>query len=181
MTLLHWRAPGCGGTYITNALHNELGTRLDWQKDQFVQISLNQKLGKTWAVAMHVSLAGRKDLKGEIYRQLRAAIRNGQLRPGEHLSPSRELAQALAVSRSTVVAAYERLAAEGFVTSRSGGGTFVGGEFVRANRGAKPRSEGALRPRPIWESIGLPTVFDSAARFDFRTGLPDAALFPHRT
>jgi GntR family transcriptional regulator/MocR family aminotransferase len=132
-------------------------------------------------VAMHVSLAGRKNLKGEIYRQLRAAIRNGQLRRGETLSPSRELAQALAVSRSTVVAAYERLAAEGFVTSRPGGGTFVSAEFVRANRGATPRSAGALRPRPIWGSIDLPTVFDGAARFDFRTGLPEPALFPHRT
>ena len=71
-------------------------------------------------MAIHVSLVGRKDLKGEVYRQLRAAIRTGQLRPGEYLTPSRELAQALAVSRSTVVAAYDRLAAEGFVISRAG-------------------------------------------------------------
>jgi DNA-binding transcriptional regulator YhcF (GntR family) len=132
-------------------------------------------------VAMHVSLVGRKDLKGEIYRQLRVAIRTGQLRPGEYLSPSRQLAQALAVSRSTVVAAYDRLAAEGFLTSRPGGGTLVSGDLVRAKRGARTRSDDALRPRPIWESIGMPTVFDRAARFDFRTGLPDAALFPHKT
>jgi GntR family transcriptional regulator/MocR family aminotransferase len=132
-------------------------------------------------VAMHVSLVGRRDLKGEIYRQLRAAIRSGQLRPGEYLSPSRQLAQALAVSRSTVVAAYDRLAAEGFLGSRPGAGTFVSGELVRAQRGAKMRSEDALRPRAIWESIGMPTVFDRAARFDFRTGVPDAALFPHKT
>jgi GntR family transcriptional regulator/MocR family aminotransferase len=132
-------------------------------------------------VAMHVSLVGRRDLKGEIYRQLRAAIRTGQLRPGEYLSPSRQLAQALAVSRSTVVAAYDRLAAEGFLTSRPGAGTFVSGELVRAKRGAKMRLDDALRPRPIWDSIGMPTVFDRAARFDFRTGLPDATLFPHKT
>jgi GntR family transcriptional regulator/MocR family aminotransferase len=130
---------------------------------------------------MHVSLVGRRDLKGEIYRQLRAAIRTGQLRPGEYLSPSRQLAQALAVSRSTVVAAYDRLAAEGFLTSRPGAGTFVSGELVRAKRGAKMRLDDALRPRPIWDSIGMPTVFDRAARFDFRTGLPDATLFPHKT
>lgn len=55
-------------------------------------------------MAIHVSLVGRKGLRGEIYRQLRAAIRAGQLRPSEYLTPSRELAQALAVSRSTVVA-----------------------------------------------------------------------------
>ena len=131
-------------------------------------------------MAMHVSLVGRKDLKGEIYRQLRVAIRTGQLRPGEYLSPSRQLAQALAVSRSTVVAAYDRLAAEGFVTSRPGAGTLVSADLVRAKRGARRQSHDALRPRPIWESIGMPTVFDRAARFDFRTGLPDAALFPHK-
>ena len=76
-------------------------------------------------MAINVSLVGRKDMRGEVYRQLRAAIRTGQLRPGEHLTPSRELAQALAVSRSTVVAAYDRLAAEGFVTARPGAGAGV--------------------------------------------------------
>ena len=120
-------------------------------------------------MAIHVSLVGRKDLKGEVYRQLRAAIRTGQLRPGEYLTPSRELAQALAVSRSTVVAAYDRLAAEGFVTSRPGAGTFVSEGLAHAKRGARTRSDGALRPLPVWDSIDLPTVFDRAARFDFRT------------
>jgi DNA-binding transcriptional MocR family regulator len=50
-------------------------------------------------MAIHVSLVGRKVLRGEIYRQLRAAIRTGQLRAGEYLTPSRELGQALAVSQ----------------------------------------------------------------------------------
>jgi GntR family transcriptional regulator / MocR family aminotransferase len=131
-------------------------------------------------MAIHVSLSGRKNLKGEVYRQLRAAIRTGQLRPGESLTPSRELAQALAVSRSTVVAAYDRLAAEGFVTSRPGAGTFVSEGLAHAKRGARTRSDIALRPRPIWNSVELPTAFDRPARFDFRTGLPDALLFPHQ-
>jgi GntR family transcriptional regulator/MocR family aminotransferase len=131
-------------------------------------------------MAIHVSLVGRKDLKGEVYRQLRAAIRTGQLRPGEYLTPSRELAQALAVSRSTVVAAYDRLAAEGFVTSRPGAGVFVSEGPAPAKRGASTRTDGALRPRPVWDSIDLPIGFPPA-RFDFRTGLPDASLFPHLT
>ena len=132
-------------------------------------------------MAIHISLVGRKDLKGEVYRQLRAAIRAGQLRTGEQLTPSRELARALAVSRSTVVAAYDRLAAEGFVTSRRGAGTVVSEAGAHAKRGARTRPDGVLRPRPVWESIDLPTVFGRPARFDFRTGLPDASLFPHAT
>ena len=131
-------------------------------------------------MAIHVSLVGRKDLKGEVYRQLRAAIRTGQLRPGEHLTPSRELARALAVSRSTVVAAYDRLAAEGFVTTRPGAGTVVSDGAAHAKPGARTRSDSVLRPRPVWSSIELPVAFDRPARFDFRTGLPDAALFPHQ-
>lgn len=132
-------------------------------------------------MAMHISLVGRKDLSGEIYRQARAAILKGKLRPGDCLTPSRELAQALAVSRSTVVAAYDQLAAEGFVTSRVGAGTFVSDELVRVRRGTSGRVDGVLRPRAIWDSVDLPTVFAHPARFDFRTGLPDASLFPHRT
>ena len=51
---------------------------------------------------VHVSLVGRRDLAGEIYRQLRAAILDGRLRGGERLPPSREMAVRLSVSRTTV-------------------------------------------------------------------------------
>jgi GntR family transcriptional regulator/MocR family aminotransferase len=33
----------------------------------------------------------------------------------------------------------------------------------------------------VWDSITLSRAFDKPARFDFRTGLPDASLFPHET
>ena len=130
---------------------------------------------------VHVSLVGRRDLSGEIYRQLRRAIIDGRLRPGDRLPPSRELARGLTVSRATVTVAYERLAGEGFVTSRLGAGTFVMEGIARIGReAAAERSSGGLRPRPIWDSVPLPTAFDRPARFDFRTGLPDASLFPYR-
>ena len=57
----------------------------------------------------HVSLIDRNDLSGEIYRQMRRAIVDGQLRPGELLPPSRELARRLSVARTTVTVAYDRL------------------------------------------------------------------------
>jgi GntR family transcriptional regulator/MocR family aminotransferase len=132
-------------------------------------------------MAIHVSLVGRKNLKNEVYRQLRAAIRSGQLRTGEQLTPTRELAQALAVSRSTVVAAYDRLAAEGFATPRPGAGTVVSDIAAHARPRTKTRPDGVLRPRSVWQSIALPTAFDRSARFEFRTGLPDVSLFPHAT
>jgi GntR family transcriptional regulator/MocR family aminotransferase len=36
-----------------------------------------------------------------------------------------------------------------------------------------------IRSRSLWESIPLSKEFDAPAEFDFRTGLPDASLFPH--
>jgi GntR family transcriptional regulator/MocR family aminotransferase len=126
----------------------------------------------------HVSLIGRKDLSGEIYRQLKRAILDGRLRPADPLPPSRELALGLRVSRTTVTVAYDRLGAEGFVTSRVGAGTFVsqtvGGTAPEAKTS---RSEGALQPRAVWDAIPLVAPFARPARFDFRTGLPDASLF----
>ncbi len=130
---------------------------------------------------IHVSLVGRKDLSGEIYRQLRLAILEGRLQPGDPLPPSRHLAGSLSVSRTTVTIAYDRLSGEGFVRSRVGAGTFVSERAARVpNDGKRRRIEGVLRPRPIWDSIPLPSAFARPVRFDFRTGLPDASLFPHK-
>ncbi len=132
-------------------------------------------------MTFHVSLVGRSDLSGEIYRQIRQAILDGRLRPGERLSPTRELAAALRVSRSTVTIAYESLLAEGFATSHVGAGTFVSHQLEAKRQASKARRSTvrALQVRRVWEAVSLPTVF-VRARFDFRTGLPDASLFPHR-
>jgi GntR family transcriptional regulator / MocR family aminotransferase len=129
-----------------------------------------------------VNLIGRKNLGGEIYRQIRNAIGDGRLRPGDCLPASRDLAQSLKVSRTTVTVAYDRLAGEGFVVSRIGAGTYVNSQVVRTPReNQKRRVAGSLQPRSVWNSIGVSRAFDTPARFDFRTGLPDASLFPHET
>jgi GntR family transcriptional regulator/MocR family aminotransferase len=132
------------------------------------------------APEVHVCLVGRRDLAGEIFRQLRRAILDGRLPAGGRLPPTRELARRLSVSRTTVAVAYDRLTGEGFVTARVGAGTFV--SEVAAGPRDQPRpAGGALRPRPVWDSIGVPAVFDRPAAFDFRPGLPDARLFPYQT
>jgi DNA-binding transcriptional regulator YhcF (GntR family) len=73
----------------------------------------------------HRVIAGRRDLPGEIYRNLRAAILDGRIAGGERLPATRELAVRLDVSRSTVAAAYDRLISEGYATGRVGSGTYV--------------------------------------------------------
>ncbi len=66
---------------------------------------------------------------GPLHRKLAdglvGAIERGDLGPGERLPAERTLARTLAVSRSTVVAAYDHLRAEGWLESRQGSGTRV--------------------------------------------------------
>ena len=135
----------------------------------------------------HVSIGAggtgaRRDLAGQIYRQIREAILDGRLRPGEALPPSRELARRLEVSRNTVGAAYDRLAAEGYVDGRVGAGTFVSsGVRVAARTPRREPPGGRLRPTATWSEIPpLPDLWRSF-EYDFRAGLPDIRLFPFET
>jgi DNA-binding transcriptional MocR family regulator len=66
---------------------------------------------------LHVLLAAR----------LRRLIDEGELSPGEPLPPDRALAAALAVGRSTVVAAYDLLRQDERIVRRQGSGTRVAG------------------------------------------------------
>ncbi|MDQ0377003.1 MocR-like pyridoxine biosynthesis transcription factor PdxR [Amycolatopsis thermophila] len=127
---------------------------------------------------LHVSLTGRGDLVAQIYRQLRDAIADGRLRPGERLPPTRELARDLAVSRNTVAAAYDRLTAEGLLTGRVGAGTFVAGTAPGRPRHAPA---GVLAARRIWDTLPDPIPVAHPVRHDFRVGAPDVRLFPVQT
>jgi GntR family transcriptional regulator/MocR family aminotransferase len=61
-----------------------------------------------------------------IERALRGAIAAGRLAPGTRLPSSRVLAVELGCARATVVAVYEQLVAEGYLTAKPGSGTTVG-------------------------------------------------------
>lgn len=149
---------------------------------------------------LHISLDAHGDLAGQIYRQIREAILDGRLRHGQPLPPTRELAIRLVVSRNTVSAAYDRLTGEGFVAGRIGAGTYVTGTphpagGVRGTANAHRSSglggstvpgdgtgpAGPLRPRDIWAGIPDPPDLTSRWQYDFRTGMPDAGLFPYQT
>jgi GntR family transcriptional regulator / MocR family aminotransferase len=142
-------------------------------------------------VDLHVSLDGRRDLAGQIYRQVRAAILDGRLVPGQSLPSSRDLATRLAVSRNTVNAAYDRLVAEGFVTARAGVGTMVSEHIAIPvpNDHGGPDEPGPLDepgvplwPRPAWAmQSDPPDLSADEPDFDFRTGMPDARQFPYPT
>jgi GntR family transcriptional regulator / MocR family aminotransferase len=66
-----------------------------------------------------------RPLPRQIYDGFRAAILRGDLRPGQKVPSSRELAVDIQISRFPVLDAYAQLLAEGYFESRAGMGTFV--------------------------------------------------------
>ena len=68
-------------------------------------------------------------LQAQIYDGVRRAILDGVLTPGSRVPSSRALAADLGVSRTTSLLAYEQLAAEGYLESRRGSGTYVAREL----------------------------------------------------
>ncbi|WP_199101119.1 PLP-dependent aminotransferase family protein [Dyella sp. ASV21] len=117
-----------------------------------------------------------------LHGQLRAAIMDGRLHAGQPLPSTRALAQALGVSRNTVVAAYERLLSEGYLGVRQGAGYTVAG-VVPARREATPvASGGDRRLAPRWREASAPGPMSAApVRLDLRVGVPDLSRFPFET
>ncbi len=127
-----------------------------------------------------ISLDGTGEKTVRVYRALRAAIVDGRLPAGHRLPATRVLAADLGVSRNSVATAYERLVAEGYLSSRVGSGTFVAP--VRSRPAPRRTAADPLRPRAGWDLAPLPVSSGAATpRYDFRTGIPDAQLFPFDT
>ncbi|PWB32233.1 PLP-dependent aminotransferase family protein [Pseudomonas sp. SDI] len=72
-----------------------------------------------------IVLDRRQGLSRQLYQALRLRVLDGRLSSGTRLPASRDLAAALALSRNSVVRAYDQLYAEGFIESRVGDGTYV--------------------------------------------------------
>ena len=79
-------------------------------------------------------------LHRQIYEAWRRGILAGRFRQGDRVPSTRELAQALRVSRSTVTQAYEQLFAEGYLETQHGSGTFVRGDLHERTLPSPPRS-----------------------------------------
>jgi DNA-binding transcriptional MocR family regulator len=78
---------------------------------------------------------------------IRRRIAGGALTAGEKLPSIRRFAREMQVSPSTVVEAYDRLAAEGLIRSRPGSGFYVAGALpVLALTDAEPKLDRAIDP-----------------------------------
>ena len=133
-------------------------------------------------------------LYGQVYRALRAEILTGALAPGARAPATRSLANELGLSRNVVMLAYEQLLAEGYLTARTGSGTFVAPELPQKFTTAEVSAAVAPRTKQLpprlsaymrrieeeattsgftWEPRRTPLPYD------FRYGRPSFVDFPH--
>jgi GntR family transcriptional regulator / MocR family aminotransferase len=130
----------------------------------------------TSPLLISVDRRSRTPVYRQVYDTFRRRILRGELRPGERVPSSRDLARTIGVSRLPVLNAYAQLLAEGYFETRRGDGTYVAASLSRPAL-VRPRGErriaahaAALPPyqRPVWaETLG-----------PFQIGQPDVHSFP---
>lgn len=111
---------------------------------------------------------------GPLYRLLAQALRNaileGDIPAGTRLPAERRLSEALAVSRNTVVAAYDVLQEEDLIKRQHGSGTWVQALPREKTEGYRPTSNGSLARSPLFELL----LTEPRDQVDLSTGVPAA-------
>ena len=98
-------------------------------------------------------------------------LRTGHLRPGDTLPATRALAAELAISRTAVLAAYDELAAAGFVHAVGGSATVVSpGADLAARAGVSSHVS------PVRSVAGARPAAAAGPRWNLLPGYPDAGL-----
>lgn len=106
-------------------------------------------------------------LATQITLGVREAIETGLLLPGDPLPSTRAWAKRLAVSRGTIVAAFEQLDGEGWLVADRGA-TRVDPDLARHPRAVAPRA--AAQPQPARTGVD-----PAPAGLDLRPGWPDVS------
>ena len=143
-------------------------------------------------------------LHQQVYEQIRLAILSGRERSRQKLPASRQLAQSLGISRSTVTQSYDQLISEGYLETRRGSGTFVCAQIPDTllytkrqlttltpsdtQPEAKPDAKTALSHsipdslstygQRLLKTVTLPTSIEET--LSFRYWQPDLSAFPRK-
>lgn len=121
-----------------------------------------------------------------LYDALRAEILEGRIGAGARLPATRELAAQYALSRGTVVNAFDRLRAEGYVVQRTGSGTRVNtvlpGDLWHPPRPVT-RRPGTMQPPPrhltrFASRVSFFRAYEPRTIHAFRDNQPALDLFP---
>lgn len=139
-----------------------------------------------WAAlhAWHIDRGSDAPLFRQIYQAIRTAILSQTLRRGTKLPSTRELAVQIGVSRASVIAAYEQLLDEGYISSRVGSGSYI--SFDPPNPVARSPLQRAREPGALSRPVGAPIkalgdFADSTAQSDERAFNTGRTLLDSRT
>jgi len=119
-----------------------------------------------------------------LYDALRGEILAGRLRAGARLPGTRDLAAQYALSRGTIVTAFEQLKSEGYVEGTAGSGTYVSSvlpdELLKTARPARAQAAPPAKRRlsAYAKRLPPPMSFEGGRARAFRTDLPALDLFP---
>ena len=130
-----------------------------------------------------------ESLTAQMVDQIREAIRCARIGPGTRLPSSRRLSEQLAISRNTVVRAYDLLLMEGIVESRPASGIYVAEPSPGNSAPVQPASRfhdhvpRMRMPMPLRRSRvqGSPGGGHNRLLYDFFPGRPSADIFPLKT
>ncbi len=130
-------------------------------------------------------LAPDQNRQNAVFEHLRHSILTGTLPAGGRLPPTRALAQEVGVARQTVVLAYERLAAEGYVRGRTGSGTYVATDLpdqapILAAASRVAAIALSARGARLAEVPATATSRDATLGLLLAGGLPAPDLFPNQ-
>ena len=147
-------------------------------------------LRKAAPLGLVLDAASHTPLHRQIGEQVRRAILERRLAPGQRLPSSRLMASELEVARGTVLLAMDQLIAEGYVVAQAASGLSVANdlpdEMLTAPRGqiaGPPAHDGAAtsalsrRARTALRDA-MPTFGFEEAPLAFPTGQPDREAFP---
>lgn len=136
------------------------------------------------ATLVSVDRRAPKPIYLQIYEAFRTRIVNRELRSGQLVPSTRQLADELRVSRFPILNAYAQLLAEGYFESRVGAGTYIASSFPEESR---PRN----RKAPSNTAAGVRTVSAGASTLPryvkpdvpvglgpFQVGHPELEAFP---
>ncbi|WP_223525031.1 PLP-dependent aminotransferase family protein [Pseudomonas sp. A-B-26] len=133
--------------------------------------------------AIELDRASAIPLYRQLYLQIRKQVLSGRLQGGVRLPSTRTLSKELALSRITILNAFDQLIAEGFLASRTGAGTYVGNEWE--NRGIT--DDGQQRPPPRLSDLSQSMLslrsdhFRGVSYADWDPATPTSFLPSHST
>jgi GntR family transcriptional regulator/MocR family aminotransferase len=107
-------------------------------------------------------------VKKQLYDAITLKILQGELKKGEKLPSTRELADQLNIARNSVIEIYEQLTSEAYLETAGGKGTFV------------CEGRGGVMDNGVLPERKEPDSVNTSDCIDFGCGIPDLGTFPRK-